>query len=79
MDGAMKPQTDQTHWKMLERNAHRPEIQELVRREIRSGTIRVVPGLKGGIRIIPIDSAKKTADPAREADKDPHGAGYTAV
>jgi hypothetical protein len=74
----MKPQSDQTHWKMLERNAHRPEIQELVRREIQNGTIRVVPGLKGGIRIIPNDSAKQTAPPARESDRESPGAGSLA-
>jgi hypothetical protein len=61
----------------LERNAHKPEIQELIRREIRCGTIRVVPGLNGGIRIIPIECPTKRANPAHGSDRDSPGAGYT--
>jgi hypothetical protein len=43
----------QPHWRGLEAEADRPEIQELIRREIRRGTIRVVPAPEGTIRIIP--------------------------
>ena len=45
---AMQPQ-----WRSLESVADRPEVQEQIRHEIRKGTIRVVPGPHGGIRIIP--------------------------
>jgi predicted metal-dependent hydrolase len=46
------------HWKFLETHADREEIQAEIRREIRKGTIRVVPGPRG-ISIIPLvwDSA----------------------
>jgi hypothetical protein len=73
----MKPQSTQTHWQTLERNAHQPEIQELIRREIRRGTIRVVPGLNGGIRIIPIVCSMRSARSNRRSDRDSPGAGYT--
>ena len=39
-------------WIFLETHADREEIQAEIRREIRKGTIRVVPG-PGGIRIVP--------------------------
>ena len=35
-------------------NAHLPDIQELIRQEILSGTIRVRPKPGGGIRILPV-------------------------
>jgi hypothetical protein len=62
-DRAMRLNSDQSRWKALERNAHRPDVQALIRREIRKGTIRVVPDLKCGIRIIPISPETKTPPP----------------
>jgi hypothetical protein len=44
----------QPKWRCLEANADRPEIQAEIRHEIRKGTIRIVPGPDGSIRIIPI-------------------------
>ena len=46
--------TDEARWRDLEANAHLPEVQELIRQEILSGTIRVRPKPGGGIRILPI-------------------------
>ena len=39
-------------WKYLETHSDREEIQAEIRKEIRKGTIRVVPGPRG-IRIVP--------------------------
>jgi hypothetical protein len=47
----------QPRWRSLEAGAHQSEVQEQIRREIRKGTIRVLPGPDGGIRIIPIPDA----------------------
>jgi len=46
--------TDEARWRELESNAHLPEVQELIRYEILSGTIRVRPKRGGGIRILPV-------------------------
>jgi hypothetical protein len=46
---------DAAYWRDLESNAHLPEVQELIREEIQSGTIRVCPNGKSGIRIMPVD------------------------
>jgi hypothetical protein len=62
-DRAKRLHSDQSRWKALERNAHRPDVQDLIRQEIRNGTIRVVPDLKGGIRIIPTSTEMKTPPP----------------
>ena len=35
-------------------DAHLPEVQEIIRDEIRKGTIRVRPHPDGGIRIVPL-------------------------
>jgi hypothetical protein len=43
-----------TYWRDLEADAERPEVQELIRREICRGTIRVRPKPGGGIRILPV-------------------------
>ena len=43
------------YWRDLEANAHLPDVQELIREEIQSGTIRVCPKGKSGIRIMPVD------------------------
>jgi hypothetical protein len=42
-----------SRWQALQAEAHRPEVREVIRREIARHTIRVVPGPDGGIRIIP--------------------------
>jgi hypothetical protein len=49
----MKLQSTDARWNALQAEAHRPESQEIIRQEITKGTIRVVPGPGGGIRIIP--------------------------
>ena len=46
--------TDEARWRELESNAHLPEVQELIRQEILSGTIRVRPKPGGGIHILPV-------------------------
>ncbi len=46
--------TDEARWRELESKAHLPEVQELIRYEILSGTIRVRPKPGGGIRIVPV-------------------------
>jgi len=51
----MTQSADLAYWRDLEANAHRPEVQELIREEIQSGTIRVRPGGDGRIRIMPVD------------------------
>jgi hypothetical protein len=48
----MTPYVKESRWDALQANAHRPEIQEQIRREIRKGTIRVRPATGGGIRIL---------------------------
>lgn len=55
-DKAMTQSADDAAcWRDLESNAHLPEVQELIREEIQSGTIRVCPKGKSGIRIMPVD------------------------
>jgi hypothetical protein len=51
----MTQSADDAYWRDLEANAHRPEVQELIREQIQSGTIRVCPKGESGIRIMPID------------------------
>jgi hypothetical protein len=50
----MKHPTDEAYWRDLESNAHLPNVQELIRQEIQSGTIRVRPKPGSGIRIVPV-------------------------
>ena len=50
--------TDLAYWRDLETDAHSPEVQELIRQEIQSGTIRVRPKPGGGIRIVPVGVAE---------------------
>jgi hypothetical protein len=45
---------DLTYWRDLESNAHLSEVQEIIRKEIQDGTIRVRPKSGGGICIVPI-------------------------
>jgi hypothetical protein len=51
----MTQSADDAYWCDLESNAHRPEVQELIREEIQSGTIRVCPKGESAIRIMPVD------------------------
>jgi hypothetical protein len=46
--------TDEARWRELEANADLPDVQERIRQEILSGTIRVRPKPGGGIRIVPV-------------------------
>jgi hypothetical protein len=39
-------------WSYLEAHSDQPEFQELIRREIYKGTIRVTPGQGGRVRVI---------------------------
>jgi hypothetical protein len=50
----MTQSADDAYWRDLEANAHRPEVQELIREEIQNGTIRVRPNGEGRIRVVPI-------------------------
>jgi hypothetical protein len=50
----MVPPPGETRLRWLEANAHRPEVQETIRREISRGSIRVIPTDRGGIRIVPV-------------------------
>jgi hypothetical protein len=45
---------DDAYWRDLESHAHLPEVQEVIREEIRKGTIRVRPNPDGSIRIVPV-------------------------
>ena len=49
---------DDAYWRDLEAHAHLPEVQELIRREIQKGTIRVRPNPDGSIRIVPVRQAE---------------------
>jgi hypothetical protein len=50
----MTHSANEPYWRDLESNAHRPEVQEQIREEIRSGTIRVRPNGEGAICIMPV-------------------------
>jgi hypothetical protein len=54
---AMKPETAANRWELLQAEAHLPQVQAIIRREISRDTIRVVPAPGGGIRIIPASGA----------------------
>ena len=56
----------EARWRLLEAEAAMPEAQEVIREEIRRGTIRVVPARGGGIRIIP--NAPATGEPPSTPD-----------
>jgi hypothetical protein len=53
----MVTQRSDAHWGRLQAMAHLPEVQELIRRGIREGRIRVGAARDGGIRVIPCESA----------------------
>jgi hypothetical protein len=48
----MGPQGGAARYAAWEQRAHEPAVQELIREAIRRGEVRVVPGLRGGVRII---------------------------
>jgi hypothetical protein len=50
----MIDQRDEARWRELELNADLPDVQEVIRQEIRRGTIRVRPTQTGGILIMPV-------------------------
>jgi hypothetical protein len=50
----MVPPSGEARLRWLETNAHRPEVQETIRREIARGRIRVIPTASGRIRIVPV-------------------------
>jgi hypothetical protein len=58
---------DEARWRDLEANADLPEVQEIIRREILNGVIRVRPKPGGGICIVPIatreDEEARTVEP----------------
>lgn len=54
---------DAARWRDLESNAHRPEVQEHIRRAIKSGTIRVHPNSNGRIRIEHIRQLEPATNP----------------
>jgi hypothetical protein len=62
-DRAMLPPSD-ARLKWLEANADRAEVQELIRREIVKGTVRVTPNTRGGVHI----AAIRGTDRARARD-----------
>jgi hypothetical protein len=49
----------EARWRDVESNAHLPEVQEVIREEIRKGTIRVRPNPDGSIRIVPVRPRRK--------------------
>ena len=53
----MRPSDARLRW--LEANAHLPEVQEQIRREVVKGTMRVIPTRSGGIRLIPVSPDDK--------------------
>ena len=50
----MSHRTKEARWRDLESTADMLNVQELIRYEILSGTIRVRPKPGGGIRIVPV-------------------------
>jgi hypothetical protein len=70
----MRPTGENQRWRALEAGAHLPKVQEQIRREIRKGTIRVVPEGNAGIRIVPVWAlAPELADSRRHTIVDPYG------
>jgi hypothetical protein len=49
---------DNAYLRDLESHAHLLEVQEVIREEIRNGTIRVRPNPDGSIRIVPVRPAE---------------------
>jgi hypothetical protein len=63
----MEPESTSSRWATLEAQAHLPEVQAVIRREIMHGDIRVVPAPGGGIRIIPFNGSSPVEEPAPAA------------
>jgi hypothetical protein len=59
----MQPRPDAMSWDELEANAHRPEVQEFLRREILRGAIRVSVWPDGGIRILTAPAGGRDGTP----------------
>lgn len=59
----MVPRQVANRWSALEAQAHLPEIQETIKREITRGTIRVCPTANGLIRIVPTSEDATPAMP----------------
>ncbi len=59
----MRPESPGSRWETLQANAHLPEAQAIIRREIFRGEIRVVPAPSGGIRIIPARASSPVERP----------------
>jgi hypothetical protein len=62
---AMTAHSNHARLAHLQANAHQPNVQVEIRREIGKGTIRVAPTSDGGIRIIPNHSQGGGAANAR--------------
>jgi hypothetical protein len=67
----MSPRSGSSRWRSLQAEAHSPEAQEVIRQEIFKGTIRVVPGPDGGIRIIPCETDDGPRSWALSAGREP--------
>jgi hypothetical protein len=61
----MRPRMLSSLLEFLQANAHRPEVQERIRREIIEGKIRVRPAPDGGIEIVPVESDGAEKRPIR--------------
>jgi hypothetical protein len=64
----MTPHVKPASWSDLEANAHFIGVQEIIRREIVRGTIRVIPAPDSGIRIIPTGAHAAPAMPLMAPD-----------
>ena len=49
---------DDAYWRGHETYAHLREVEEVIREEIRKGTLRVRPNPDGSIRIVPLRPAE---------------------
>jgi hypothetical protein len=67
----MRPESAASRWETLQVKAHLPEVQALIRREIASGEIRVVPAPGGGIRIISDSDTTPVEQPGSSAAAGP--------
>ena len=63
----MRPESAASRWETLQAKAHLPEAQDIIRREISRGEIRVVPAPGGGIRIIPASGTRPIEEPEPSA------------
>jgi hypothetical protein len=63
----MRSESADSRWESLQAEAHLPEVQAIIRREISRGAIRVVPKPGGGICIIPASSICSVEEPEPSA------------